>query len=274
MKSKFLSVTTVFLLAIFGPFFKSDTFAQVAINEFCSNCSSEWVELYNLTTDPIDIDGWSMLFGSPSQSLVISSSNYPNTRVILPNSFFIITLGSSWMNNGGDTLELFDNTSSTSPIDIATYSGTITSGNTYSRIPDGTGNFVSNTSATQGQNNQPLPTSTPTQAPTPTPTPTAKPNPTATPTTSKSPSGDLRPSPTATPKPPKPSQSDELADEIDIKENEELILGLESPTPTPTPVQDNKKTSFPLPIIAIILGFLLLSSAGFMLIKKKISVSS
>lgn len=242
----------------------SNVSAQVVINEFCSNCTPEWVELYNKSLDSVDLAGWSFLFGSPSQSLVISSTNYPENRVINPNSFFLITIQTNWLNNSGDEIQLF-NSSSSDPIDEVVYTGSIGSGNTYSRIPDGSGNFVANTGATENTYNQ-APTSTPTPTHTPTPTPkptnTQKPAPTNKPDNTPTNSPTAITSPTITPDSAADSESD-----TEMEPTQELILGTgtepeESPTPDPAP-EETKKNH--LPTIFSILGLtLILGSAGFL----------
>lgn len=111
----------------------------------------EWIELYNGTGTPVDVEGWSVseIAGS-EQKHVISASNtcadgskvgYARpyngaSTTIAPGGFLIVEFcASSRLNNGGDTVRLYD--VGDSLIDAYTYSGSKAAGNSYQRVPDG-----------------------------------------------------------------------------------------------------------------------------------------
>lgn len=249
------------LLTLFGSVFVKTAYAQVVINEFCPNCSTEWVELYNLTTDPIDLEGWELQDGNSisSDDLTITKA-VEGVTVIQPQGFMVISYAKDqgWLNNSGEeTLKLFDNSAATDPVDSFSFSST-QKDKTYSRIPDGTGSFSSGTNPTQGTYNQAPPSPTP--SPTPTLAPTATPKPLSpTPTTKPSPTSTLHPTPT----PPDSTQESTADDE------QTLVLGEASnPSPTPTEVSQAKPYNPPLfPLIAAFFGVCLLLSAVFMLLR-------
>ncbi len=157
--------------------------ADVVINEFSSNSSDEWIELYNTSSSPIDLTGW--------QLSDASNPPEPLSGTIAANGFFVFDKpGGGWLNNsGGDTITLKDAASSVQ--DSITYGqsgspvGTPDADKSAGRTPNGSSVWTNNLTWTKLANN-------PSPTPTPTPTPTSAPDPTATPT----------PGPTATPTPP------------------------------------------------------------------------
>ena len=85
------------------PALSQNSLDSVLINEVEINPAngSEYVELYNPTSEPIDISGWSI---TPSASW----KNYKITdnTIIEPNSFLAFTHHSSWFKDFGDTVSL------------------------------------------------------------------------------------------------------------------------------------------------------------------------
>ena len=79
---------------------------SVVINEVEINPTNgaEYVELYNTTSQPIDISGWSL---TPSASWK-KYEIVPNT-IIEPQSFLAFTHHSSWFKDFGDTVTLTNN---------------------------------------------------------------------------------------------------------------------------------------------------------------------
>jgi len=71
---------------------------EVEINTFNG---SEYVELYNTTSQSIDISGWSLVPSASWKNLQI----LPNT-IIEPKSFLVFTHHSSWFKDFGDTISL------------------------------------------------------------------------------------------------------------------------------------------------------------------------
>ena len=148
--------------------------AQITINEFSAKTDPEWVEVYNSSTESADLEGWEISDGNS-----ISSDDLTISGIIPPNGFLVFSRPKGWLNDSGDTINLYDNsTPSGSLIDSFTYNSS-TEGKTTSRIPDGSGDFIYQTNPTKEEINQapPTPTSTPTSTSTPTVTATPTPSP-------------------------------------------------------------------------------------------------
>ena len=78
----------------------------IKINEVETNPtmgSQEYVELYNPTTQPIDISGWSLVPKATWKALEI-----PSNTVIEPKSFLFFTHVNFWFNDFGETISLYD----------------------------------------------------------------------------------------------------------------------------------------------------------------------
>lgn len=193
----------------------------VNINEFCPNCSVEWVELYNASDSAdylkqyfIDDD---LSFTSDSGSggkkslaeLKTDSIKYPYFEL------------SSFFNNPGDWVVLFD--ASGTIVDQYQYDEDPGSGLTIGRSPNGTGTFAILSAATKGSENAGVPTPTSTITPTETPKPTSAPTntPTNTATPTKTPT--VTPTKTNTPTPTLLEEAE--ASESAGEEPEEMILG-------------------------------------------------
>lgn len=179
----------------------------VVINEFAAvtagtTADPDWVELYNLTSDPIDLTGWILRDSTETNKVNLSG-------LICPNSFRKFNF-SNRLNNGGDTIRLFDGTGN--PEDSVTYFSTTVPqhilGQSTGRVPDGALTWVVLTQPTPFDNEcspNITPTSTPTETPSSTPsptvtstmTPTATPTilPTATPTITATPTPSIAPRP-------------------------------------------------------------------------------
>jgi len=137
--------------------------ALVVINEFCPNCDPEWVELYNDSEISIDLSGWEIQDGNTK-----STDDLTISGEIPPQGMAVYEHPKGWLNDSSDTVNLYDNTDSTSPIDSYSYTST-EADKTYSRIPDGSGDFIL-TNPTKGGFNQPIITTEPTATISPTPT--------------------------------------------------------------------------------------------------------
>lgn len=80
---------------------------------------SEWIEIYNPTSEPIDLSGLSLYEHISQTNLLIQFTSETESLVIQPQSFYVYTLGSNKLNNSEEliTLESSDN----SVIDSFTY---------------------------------------------------------------------------------------------------------------------------------------------------------
>jgi hypothetical protein len=132
---------------------------NVVLNEIYPNednaasapLNQEWVELYNGTDAPVDIEGWSLgeLSGVVEDTHVISASNtcapsmqdgyarpyHGASTVIPPKGLLIVEFcAQNRMNNNGDTITLYDTTNTA--VDSHVYPNTA-KGKSNARFPDG-----------------------------------------------------------------------------------------------------------------------------------------
>lgn len=129
---------------------------DVVLNEIYPNPLStttvplerEWVELYNNTSDPVDVLGWkiSEISGTSTENIysIVSSGATASQMqpigttdtVIAPGGLLILQFGgaSSRLNNGGDTVTLY--TDLDTLLDTHIYPATV-AGKSHQRIPDG-----------------------------------------------------------------------------------------------------------------------------------------
>ena len=144
----------------------------IVINEFVSDPildEKEWIEIYNNSTSTVDLQNWELHEGdktSTTTKKILSLNN-----ILEANSFLVITLSSSKLNNDGDLIALYDNFGSL--VDIVRYGNWVDNDdentadnapatsdpNSVARIVDGqnTGNskndFAITTQSTPGEPN-------------------------------------------------------------------------------------------------------------------------
>ena len=162
--------------------------AAVVINEAFPNPSGtdrtepiEFIELYNTGNELIDLTGYTLQDKVKTFTLSGMTIN-PLGYLALRKSQTGIGL-----NNDGDTVTLKD--ANQVVMDNFSFSDTIED-KSWSRIPDGAGEWTEGTEPSEGSANvtlSPSPTPTPTPTPIPTVSPTPKPSPTPTPTIKASP---------------------------------------------------------------------------------------
>jgi hypothetical protein len=169
---------TTLLALLTALLFPRTVSAQVVINEFSAKTDPEWVEVYNTSTESADLDGWEIADGNTK-----STDDLTISGTIPPDSFLVFEHKKGWLNDGGDTINLYDNTTPSGQlVDSFTYNQA-NEDTTTSRVPDGYGGFIYDTDPTKGEANQIPPTPTPTSSPTSTPTSTpVSSTPTSTPT--------------------------------------------------------------------------------------------
>jgi len=262
-----------FVLAIFL-FLPKVAFAQVVINEFSSSSNPEWVELYNLGSTPVSLEGWTLFFqdNPETNQRVIFSTN----DIISGDGYKLVehsyTGTQAWLRNDGDTIILKDPNGEVDSVKYGDVQGALVSApdseHSAGRSPNGTGEWVILDSATPDAANSP-PVPTPTLTPTPTPTlgststptpklptstPTPKP-PTSTPTPTKKPTPTLKPSPTSTP-------AGEILGEEESATNAFYPLEATEEAESTSQSGSSFKTRW-LPKILLGVGFLLLFGAAF-----------
>lgn len=199
----------VFAYLIIFLVFTPSTSASVIINEVSPRSSPEWVELYNPDPAPTDLTGWYFKDASGTKKLITQPESF------LPNSYYLATGYSSWLNNTGqESLYLFDSTDNM--VDSVSFDET-NEDTTVARVPDINGAWLLDQVPTPlATNVQPSPSITP--DPTPEPSPSISPTPSPSSSPSPLPStlaAAQKPTPTPTILPsPKPSLSPSLAPSI------------------------------------------------------------
>jgi hypothetical protein len=81
---------------------------HVVINEFEQNppgsdTGYEWVELYNPTSNDVDIGGWELVNGDMQNNYTI-----PLGTIILSKDFWVYTFTSQWLDNSDEDITLYD----------------------------------------------------------------------------------------------------------------------------------------------------------------------
>ncbi len=242
-------------------------YASVVINEFSSESSDDWVELY--ADSETDISEWVLRDFKEDGSLSSLKSVFPQGTTIgsSNNQFYIVDLNTR-LNKNGDIIKLYSK-DEVNLIDEISYGdkGGICSANesqTIGREVDGSGLFVRFSNSTNGATNNGAP-----QAPCPTVTPTSTPNPTDTPKPSYTPTPSKTPTPLpqATAIPTQTAKSSLVPTKkvtpTDIILASGNVLGEASGgaaqlnvSPTPTPTIIVKSSSFNGAKIALVLGLL------------------
>lgn len=243
----------IFLTLLIFFIFPQKTIASVLINEFSPSTDPEWIELYNDGDVEINLSGYLLEDGNSSKS-----DDLNITGIISAKGFIVFTHTEGWLNNGGDSIKLYNNASPSAIVDQYTYSS-IDSNKSVARIPNGSENWQVTSDVTNNSSNPtPSPTPTPTQTPTasPTNTPTSTPSPTPKPTPTKSTTP--KPSPSSSPT----SEPTNFISDTDVKIIENTPIGLVAGA------TDTKKSPV-VAIIFIISGIAFLGYGAFLLYNMK-----
>lgn len=120
------------------------TSQSIVINEFYAYSSNDWVELYNPNAETLDISGWILDDANTSSDM----HEFPTGTTISGNGFVVTDVGNR-LNNGGDTITLYDN--SKQIIDEITYNSSA-DGVTEGRVPDGGAWFTCQTASKNASN--------------------------------------------------------------------------------------------------------------------------
>lgn len=170
--------------------------ADVVLNEFLVDpTNGQWVELYNTSSNSVDISGWYIDDSGGSEKFTI-----PTGTTIAPQELKVFESNSFNLNkSSSDTVQLLNGGV---VIDSYLYDTGPGANASYGRVSDGIGNWVIFNAPTKGSTNNTAvaaPTITPTSIP---PTATTVPTPTLKLTaTPKPPTPTVTPKPSATPKP-------------------------------------------------------------------------
>jgi len=124
---------------------------EVLVNEFLpapqTLYTTEWVELYNITADQLDLSGmWidDLLNGGGAPKQI------PSGTILEPGSYYVMDM-SSYLNNTGDDVRLLG-TDGVTVYDATTY-GSAPYDLSFCRLPDG-GSWSTNCTPTKGTANQ------------------------------------------------------------------------------------------------------------------------
>lgn len=265
-------LTTTFLLLLISCALPLVIHAQIVLNEVSPRSSPEWVELYNLGPDPVDLTGWYFLDKQGNKKII--SAPEP----VLPGTFYVFSGINSWLNNEEEeSLALFD--LNHAPIDSVAFAPTA-AGTSVARQPDFTGTWLLNQALTQGGANLPA---TPSATPTPTPSPSPSLSPSYSPAMAQLPS----PSVTPTPPPPSPTPSPSptplspslqpsltpleigtvagTSDSLDLSTYG--VPPSQSPTPSPTPIPSSPRLNVGR------VRFVLLTGSGLILLAVSLALA-
>jgi len=145
--------------------------AQVIISEIYPaplSGESEWIELVNVGTEPVDITGWNLWDQLASPSLLYT---FTEPTILPSKSFRVMALPSQKLNNSGDAVLLYD-----PAVGVAdeVWFTSINNGKSWQRVSASGEQFISADPTPGAENStypllsQPSPTPTPTPSPTPT----------------------------------------------------------------------------------------------------------
>lgn len=263
----------VLFLLIFFFTFPGKAFAALYINEFSSNSSPEWIEIYNSDSASVDLSNYIIRDSTDSHKIDLTGS-------IAGNGFATFEFSGSVLNNDGDKIRLLvkneggvENSVSEVVYGVPGDVKAPASDQTAGRNPDGTSNWVLFSASSRNSSNNssavvPTPTSAPTDTPSPskTPTPTQTPTPGLTMTPTKSPT--LVPSKITSPTIAiKITPSPTVDPNSDLKlenSNDSKVFGDSSESPTPADGEVLGTSTSQAPLLFIVLGLIFLVVCGIL----------
>ena len=104
------------------------------INEIESDPNPDWVEFYNRGSSTVTLTGWTVRDDDPNNT----AYTFPAGTTIAPGAYFVVTVLGFGLGNG-DTVSLFNNGVLA---DQHVYTAHASTGNSWSRCPNGTGAFA------------------------------------------------------------------------------------------------------------------------------------
>ena len=118
--------------------------------------NGEWVELYNQSSWPVDVNGWWLYDAIDSHELLIAASNVSGGSTIIPAGGFLVVYRNGdadfSLNDSvaGDTVRLFNGPIiSGTLVDSYNYINPINNW-VFARIPDGIGSWIASSTPTPG----------------------------------------------------------------------------------------------------------------------------
>lgn len=126
--------------------------ADVVINEIESNGDvTDWVEIYNKGTAPVDISGWYITDDNTSRKAAGKVTPLPEGTLLNPGQFYVFDQNIDFDFGLGapDEVNLFDNTDTlVEKISWSTHAAGV-----LARVPDGTGAMTEVGTSTKGKSN-------------------------------------------------------------------------------------------------------------------------
>ena len=125
---------------------------SIVINEVESNGdATDWVEIMNVGTQPVDISGWYLLDNDPVGHKA-DVTPVPNGTTLTSGALYVFEQNKDFTFGLGkaDKAAIYDASGSI----IAEYEWTAHANGVYARIPDGTGEFQDFAAATKGKKNK------------------------------------------------------------------------------------------------------------------------
>jgi hypothetical protein len=257
--NKTIKILLSFALIVFYDFlFAQKVFAQVVINEFVPDASTEWIEFYNASTSADYIKSY---YIDDDTDFLSDSGSSPKKLLTSLNTFnptFPYIETSSFLNNSGDWVVLFDQNGTV--LDKYQFNSDPGKDISIGRYPDNSGGFLTLAYSTKADANSAPPTPVPTDSPQPTPTPTitSAPTPTPSPSPTKTPTPTPTKSPTPSPTPIKEIDPTESPEE-EISSSSGIVLG----TTTSLPIKSSNKSSV-IAFILIIVGIIFIGVSVFL----------
>lgn len=270
----------VFFFFCLNLIFLTSANAQVVINEFSSDTSSDWVEIYNASGADIDLSLYRLRD--------TSETNKKDLSGILANGQVVAFDFSDSLNRSGDTVKLYlmENAQEKTLVDSISYGGNTnlclpSSSGSIGRAPDANSTIERFSVHTRGafngtMNLEPCPTPSPSATPTPTPTPTSTPSstPTVKPTTTPKASATPTPKISSTPS-PKASSSPSSLGSTNSTADQNAVLGLreglieEDDEAASTSAKVSEGKNFPVLAAIFVLGGVgVLGFGGFTFLKQ------
>jgi predicted ribosomally synthesized peptide with SipW-like signal peptide len=68
----------------------------------------EWVEIFNKTSDPIDLDGWYVKDSADNKIIIQTTNTLDNSTTINANGWLVLFMNDDILNNDGDTISLYN----------------------------------------------------------------------------------------------------------------------------------------------------------------------
>ena len=125
---------------------------DIVLNEIESNGdTTDWVEIYNKGTLPVDISGWYITDDDTSRLSKNKTTPLPEGTMLNPGEYLVFEQNTDFTFGLGapDEVNLFDATGTL----VEKYSWSSHAQGVYARVPDGTGNFIDTAVSTKGAAN-------------------------------------------------------------------------------------------------------------------------